>query len=86
MFINLLCRSHLLFQNENVNEDMISVLRQFFSYLPKTGDGGVEGQLFSGDQLIVEKAMNVIFFSNKWVYSTGSFRWSTSTSTSVNQK
>ena len=68
MFINLLCRSHLLFQNENVNEDMISVLRQFFSYLPKTGDGGVEGQLFSGDQLIVEKAMNVIFFSNKFQF------------------
>lgn len=62
MFITLLCRSHLVFKNENSNEDMISVVRQFFSYLPKTGDGGVDGQLFSGDQLIVEKATNVIFF------------------------
>ena len=39
---------------------MISILKQFFSYLPKTGDGCVDGQLFSGDQLTVERAVNVI--------------------------
>lgn len=38
----------------------VSILQQFFSYLPKTGDGGVDGQLFSGDQLTVERAVNVI--------------------------
>ena len=38
---------------------MVSILQQFFSYLPKTGDSG-DGQLFSGDQLTVERAVNVI--------------------------
>ena len=50
----------IMFKNENVNEDMVSILQQFFSYLPKTGDGGVDGQLFFGDQLTVERAVNVI--------------------------
>ena len=50
----------IIFKNENLNEDMVSILQQFFSYLPKTGDGGVDGQLFSGDQLTVERAVNVI--------------------------
>lgn len=49
-----------MFKNENINEDMVSILQQFFSYLPKTGDSGVDGQLFSGDQLTVERAVNVI--------------------------
>ena len=38
----------------------MSILHQFLSYLPKTGNGGVDGQLFSGDQLTVERAVNVI--------------------------
>ena len=50
----------IMFKNENVNEDMASILQQFFSYLPKTVDGGVDCQLFSGDQLIVKRAVNVI--------------------------
>ena len=50
----------IIFKNENINEDMVSILQQFFSYLPKNGDGGVDGQLFSGDQLTVERAVNVI--------------------------
>ena len=50
----------IIFKNENINEDMVSILQQFFYYLPKTGDGGVDGQLFSGDQLTVERAVNVI--------------------------
>ena len=49
-----------MFKNENVDEAMVSILQQFFSYLPKTVDGGVDGQLFSGDQLTVERAVSVI--------------------------
>ena len=38
----------------------MEILKQFQSYLPQTGDQGVDGQLFSGDQLTVERAVNVI--------------------------
>ena len=38
----------------------MSTLQQFHSYLPQTSDGGVNGQIFSGDQLTVERAVNVI--------------------------
>ena len=38
----------------------MEILKQFHSYLPQTGDQGVDGQLFSGDQLTVERAVNVI--------------------------
>ena len=60
-----------MFKNENINEDVVSILQQFFSYLLKTGDGGVDGQLFSGDQLTVERAVNVI--SSAANYSRGWF-------------
>ena len=50
----------LILKNENVNEDMVEILKQFQSYLPQTGDQGVDGQVFSGDQLTVERAVNVI--------------------------
>lgn len=50
----------IIFKNENVNEDIISILQQFHSCLPKAADGGVDGQLFSGDQLTVERAVNAI--------------------------
>ncbi|CAH3167804.1 unnamed protein product [Porites lobata] len=50
----------LIFKNENVNEDMLGILQQFHGYLPQTHNGGVDGQLFSGDQLIVERAVNMI--------------------------
>ena len=39
---------------------MVDILKQFHSYLPQTADQGVDGQLFSGDQLTVERAVNVI--------------------------
>ena len=39
---------------------MMSILQQFHSYLPQTSDGGVDGQIFSVDQLTVERAVNVI--------------------------
>lgn len=39
---------------------MLANLQQFHSYLPETGRSGVGGQLFSGDQLTVERAVNVI--------------------------
>ena len=38
---------------------MMSILQQFHSYLPQTSDGGVDGQILSGDQLTVERAVNV---------------------------
>ena len=38
----------------------MSILQQFHSYLLQTSDGGVDGQIFSGDQLTVERALNVI--------------------------
>lgn len=49
-----------LFKNENVNEDMISILQEFHKYLPKLGDDKFDGQLFAGDQLTVERAVNTI--------------------------
>ena len=39
---------------------MLAILQKFHSYLPRDSDGGVDGQLFSGDQLTVERAVNVI--------------------------
>jgi len=39
---------------------MLDTLKQFHSYLPQTGDPGVNEPIFSGDQLIVERAVNVI--------------------------
>lgn len=50
----------LIFKNENVNEEMIEVLKKFHSYLPKKENGMVDGQLFTGDQLSVERGVNVI--------------------------
>ena len=50
----------LIFKNENVNEEMLSILKDFHSYLPQTEDHDIDGQLFSGDQLTVERAVNVI--------------------------
>ena len=50
----------LIFKNENVNEDMKDILQQFHGYLPQKDDGGIDGQLFSGDQLTIERAVNVI--------------------------
>ena len=50
----------IIFKNENVNEDMLAILQQFDTYLPQTDDGCIDNQLFSGDQLTVERAVNVI--------------------------
>lgn len=50
----------LIFKNENANEDMIEILQQFHDYLPQTHNGGIDGQLFSGDQLTIERAVNII--------------------------
>ena len=52
----------LIFKDENINEDMLAILQMFHTYLPKSSDAaiGVDGQLFSGDQLTVERAVNVI--------------------------
>lgn len=50
----------IIFKNENINEEMIEVLKTFHSYLPEKGNGKVDGQLFTGDQLTVERTVNVI--------------------------
>ena len=50
----------VIFKNENKNEDMLAILQQFHSYLPRTADGGYDPQLFAGDQLTIERAVNVI--------------------------
>jgi hypothetical protein len=39
---------------------MLSVLQQFQTYLPKTWNDKYDGQLFAGDQLSVERAVNTI--------------------------
>jgi len=49
-----------LFKDENVNEDMLAILQKFHSYLPQIDNGQIDGQIFTGDQLTVERAVNVI--------------------------
>lgn len=50
----------IIFKNENANEDMLEILQQFYTYLPSDGHESVDPQLFCGDQLTVERAVNVI--------------------------
>lgn len=50
----------IIFKNRNLNEDMLTILRQFYTYLPTSGDNEVDPQLFAGDQLTVERAVNVV--------------------------
>lgn len=50
----------IIFKNENCNEEMLSVLQQFHTYLPKKWNDEYDGQLFAGDQLSVERAVNTI--------------------------
>ena len=42
------------------NEDMLSILQQFHTYLPPSADKGYDSHLFSVDQLTVERAVTVI--------------------------
>ena len=39
---------------------MIVIFKKFHAYLPKCADGSYGPQLFTGDQLTVERAVNVI--------------------------
>ena len=39
---------------------MLEILQQFYTYLPSDGHESVDPQLFCGDQLTVERAVNVI--------------------------
>ena len=53
----------VLFQNENLNEDMIDILRHFQTYLPTVtiqGEKKFASQICTGDQLSVERAVNAI--------------------------
>lgn len=38
---------------------MLGILQLFHGYLPQTHNSGIDGQLFSGDQLTVERAVNM---------------------------
>jgi len=49
----------IIFKNENINEDMLAILRQFHACLSSDDNGEMDSQLFSGDQLTIERAMNV---------------------------
>ncbi len=37
----------VIFKNENLNEDMLDILKKFHSYLPRKDDGGYDDQLFA---------------------------------------
>ncbi|CAB4019750.1 Hypothetical predicted protein, partial [Paramuricea clavata] len=50
----------IIFKNENVNDEMLSILQQFHKYLPDIGEDKFDGELFAGDQLTVERAVNII--------------------------
>ena len=50
----------MLFKDENVNEDTLTILQTFHFYLPRLANGQNDGQIFTGDQLTLERAVNVI--------------------------
>lgn len=39
---------------------MLAILHQFNTYLPRNDDGEIDPQLFSGDQLTIERSVNVV--------------------------
>ena len=49
-----------MFKNETINEDMLEILKKFQTYIPKCADGSFDPQLCTGDQLSVERAVNVV--------------------------
>ena len=50
----------VIFKDENINEDMLEILHRFHGYLPQQSGGQIDGQIFTGDQLTEERAVNVI--------------------------
>ena len=48
---------------------MLAILQQFHTYLPRTADGGYDPQLFAGDQLTIERAVNVIWHAGVKILS-----------------
>ena len=50
----------VIFKNENENAEMLGILQQFQTYLPKITENTFDPQLLTGDQLSVERAVNVI--------------------------
>jgi hypothetical protein len=50
----------IIFKNEDVNEEMLTILKEFHTYLPKKWNGEYDSQLFAGHQLSIERAVNVI--------------------------
>lgn len=39
---------------------MLSILKEFHTYLPEKWNGDIDSQIFTGDQVTVERAVNVI--------------------------
>lgn len=39
---------------------MLTILQKFHSYLPSTANGQIDEQIFTADQLTVERSVNVI--------------------------
>jgi hypothetical protein len=39
---------------------MVRILQQFQSYLPPTAEGGFDNEIVAGDQLTIERAVNVM--------------------------
>ena len=50
----------VIFKDENVNEDMLATLWKFHLHLPQMANSQVDGQIFTGDQLTVKRAVNMI--------------------------
>jgi hypothetical protein len=50
----------VLFRNENENGDMLEILKKFQSYIPKADVNTFDNQKCAGDQLSVERAVNVV--------------------------
>ncbi len=50
----------IIFKNENENAEMLKILQQFQSYLPKVTEDSFDTQILTGDQLSVERAVDVI--------------------------
>ena len=72
----------MIFKDENVNEDMLATLWKFHVYLPQMANSQVDGQIFTGDQLTVERAANVIAsvanaFTARQVLKASTFRLET---------
>ncbi|KAK3746436.1 hypothetical protein QZH41_012148, partial [Actinostola sp. cb2023] len=64
----------VIFKNENLNEDMLSILKVFHTYLPRTPDGGVDGQNFCRGPTYYRKGNKCHCLCSKWSHTRRSLR------------